>query len=80
MVTVREGGVGKGVSFQAGEGVGTVTLPGLALAVGEPAINPKPREMILEVVSELADQYDHSGDLIIEVSVPDGEGLAEKTW
>ena len=80
VVTVREGGAGKGVSFHAGEGVGTVTLPGLALAVGEPAINPKPREMILEVVSELADQYDHSGDLIIEVSVPDGEGLAEKTW
>ena len=80
VVTVREGVAGKGVSFQAGEGVGTVTLPGLALAVGEPAINPKPRKMIMEVVSELADQYDHSGDLIIEISVPDGAGLAEKTW
>src|SRR5580693_6794208 len=31
---------GSGIVFHAGEGVGTVTRPGLALAVGEPAINP----------------------------------------
>jgi cobalt-precorrin-5B (C1)-methyltransferase len=80
VVTVREGAMGNGVSFQAGEGVGTVTLPGLPLAVGEPAINPKPREMIKEAVSLLAAQHGHSGNIVVEVSVPDGVGLAEKTW
>lgn len=80
VVTVREGGMGNGVSFQAGKGVGTVTLPGLPLAVGEPAINPKPREMIKEAVSLLAAQHGHSGNIVVEVSVPDGVDLAEKTW
>ena len=80
VVTVREGAMGNGVSFQAGEGVGTVTLPGLPLAVGEPAINPRPREMIKEAVSLLAAQHGHSGNIVVEVSVPDGVGLAEKTW
>ena len=35
-----------GIHFKAGRGVGTVTRPGLVLAVGEPAINPVPRQMI----------------------------------
>ena len=37
-----------GTRFVAGTGVGTVTRPGLVLAVGEPAINPVPRRMITE--------------------------------
>ncbi len=37
---------GAGVEFAAGEGVGTVTKPGLALPPGEAAINPVPRRMI----------------------------------
>src|SRR5690242_21743982 len=37
---------GSGIVFRAGDGVGTVTRPGLPLAVGEPAINPAPRAMI----------------------------------
>src|ERR1700732_3440089 len=44
-----------GVHFRAGEGVGTVTRPGLALAVGEPAINPAPRAMIRETLADLAE-------------------------
>ncbi|PXZ74199.1 cobalt-precorrin-5B (C(1))-methyltransferase, partial [Pseudomonas aeruginosa] len=39
-------GAEPGVRFHAGPGVGTVTRPGLILAVGEPAINPVPRQMI----------------------------------
>ena len=35
-----------GIRFIAGNGVGTVTRPGLVLGVGEPAINPVPRKMI----------------------------------
>ena len=43
---------GSGVRFRAGEGVGTVTRPGLPLGVGEPAINPAPRAMIREALAE----------------------------
>lgn len=43
---VRRGPAGSGTTYEAGPGVGTVTLPGLPLAVGEPAINPMPRAMI----------------------------------
>src|SRR5512147_3086110 len=44
IVTVVDGQPGEGVFFRAGEGVGTITLPGLPLPPGEPAINPGPRE------------------------------------
>jgi cobalt-precorrin-5B (C1)-methyltransferase len=73
IVTVRRGG--KGVSFKAGEGVGVVTKPGLPIAVGEPAINPVPRQMMNAVIAELG-----GGDVEIEISIPDGAAIAEKTW
>lgn len=57
-----------------GEGVGTVTRPGLGLEVGGPAINPVPRRMILESLAEVTDK-----PLRIEVSVPGGEQMARKT-
>lgn len=57
-----------------GEGVGTVTRPGLGLDVGGPAINPVPRRMILGSVAEVTDM-----PLRIEVSVPGGEQMARKT-
>src|SRR3954462_7149392 len=49
--TVTYGGPG-GITFAAGPGVGTVTKPGLPLAVGEPAINPVPRRMIAEHIEQ----------------------------
>lgn len=68
---------GKGPAvFIAGEGVGTVTLPGLKLPPGEPAINPVPRRMIERAVREVvADRR-----VSIEVSIPGGALLAEKTF
>ena len=80
VVTLRRGPAGSGVSFEAGPGVGRVTKPGLPLPVGEPAINPKPREMMRAAVAELAREHDDAGDLVIEISIPGGEALAEKTW
>jgi cobalt-precorrin-5B (C1)-methyltransferase len=77
---VRRAAAGAGVVFKAGEGVGTVTRPGLALAVGEPAINPVPREMMRRTVAEVAAERKDAGDLEIEISVPGGEALAAKTW
>ena len=49
-----------GVAFFAGPGVGTVTKPGLTLAVGEPAINPVPGEMITGQLQTLAAEEDYS--------------------
>jgi cobalt-precorrin-5B (C1)-methyltransferase len=69
-----------GVHFRAGEGVGTVTRPGLALAVGEPAINPAPRAMIRETLADLAEANGApSPDLVVTIAIPGGERLAEKT-
>ncbi|MEM1201250.1 MAG: cobalt-precorrin-5B (C(1))-methyltransferase, partial [Pseudomonadota bacterium] len=78
--TVRRGAPGSGVRFFAGEGVGTVTLPGLPIAPGEPAINPVPRAMMVEAIETLAETHGEPGDVEIEISVPEGAELALKTW
>lgn len=63
------------IEFVAGEGVGQATKPGLAVAVGEPAVNPVPRQMITTALQEvIADEH-----LQVELSVVNGEQLAEKT-
>ena len=64
-----------GIKFLRGEGVGVVTLPGLGLAVGGPAINRVPRQMICDALSELFD-----GGLEVEISIPGGRELALKTF
>jgi cobalt-precorrin-5B (C1)-methyltransferase len=77
---VAWGAPGSGVSFAAGEGVGTVTRPGLQLAVGEPAINPAPRAMIRETLADFAEANGAPPpDVIVTVAIPGGELLAEKT-
>jgi cobalt-precorrin-5B (C1)-methyltransferase len=78
VATVRAS-LGAGVSFKAGEGVGTVTRPGLPLPVGEPAINPAPRAMIRANLEEVAMRLGASADAIVEISVPGGERIAERT-
>lgn len=79
-VRVRVSAHAGGVIFKAGEGVGIVTKPGLPVAVGEPAINPKPREMMAGVVAELATLYGRSADVEISISIVNGAALALKTW
>ena len=69
-----------GIVFAAGDGVGTVTKAGLPIGVGEPAINPVPRQMMTAVVQEMAAEFGKTADVVIEVSVPGGQGLALKTW
>lgn len=71
---------GSGVLFRAGEGVGTVTRPGLPLAVGEPAINPVPREIMRLALGEVAANRGIPADVEITVSVPGGEEIAKHTW
>jgi cobalt-precorrin-5B (C1)-methyltransferase len=64
-----------------GKGVGIVTKPGLAVPVGEPAINPVPRRMIREAVAEALaqDGSELKKRFIITISIPEGEVLALKT-
>jgi cobalt-precorrin-5B (C1)-methyltransferase len=66
----------EGLVFRAGEGVGTVTRPGLPLAIGEPAINPGPRGMIKTALSEISGA---PADLAVTISIPGGEKIAERT-
>lgn len=76
---VTPGSPGSGVCFAAGDGVGMVTLPGLPIPPGEPAINPKPREMITEALHEVAGDFGVAPDVLVTVSIPGGAALAEKT-
>jgi cobalt-precorrin-5B (C1)-methyltransferase len=64
------------VTVKSGTGVGTVTKAGLAVSVGEPAINPMPKKMIIEAVKEALPQGKGAEVLI---DIPEGEEVAKKT-
>lgn len=68
------------IVIDGGIGVGRVTKPGLSQKIGEAAINPVPRAMILQAVEEIADQYHYEGGLKVTISVPEGEKIARKTF
>lgn len=74
VVEVELGGPA-GVRIEGGQGVGTVTKPGLGLEIGGPAINPVPRKMILDNALPLLG----GGGARVRVSVPRGAELAPKT-
>ncbi|MBI2191561.1 MAG: cobalamin biosynthesis protein CbiD [Planctomycetes bacterium] len=63
------------ITFAAGEGVGTVTKPGLSVPPGQPAINPAPRQMIHDAIREVTDR-----GVQVTISIPGGRELAEKTF
>ena len=65
---------GNEIIFRAGLGVGRITKAGLQLPVGEPAINPAPRQLIKNVAEEFK-----IGGLEVEISIPAGVELAKKT-
>ena len=62
-------------TFHAGNGVGTVTKPGLQVPPGEPAINPVPRRMILQTIRDVTDR-----PVRVTVSIPGGGEVARKTF
>ncbi|SLN13736.1 cobalt-precorrin-5B (C(1))-methyltransferase [Roseisalinus antarcticus] len=80
LIVARVAASSGGVTFRAGDGVGHVTRAGLPIPPGEPAINPVPRQMMEEVVADLASEHGRMPDVEITVSVPGGAALAEKTW
>lgn len=69
----------RGIAIEGGEGVGTITKPGLELPVGSAAINPVPRQMIREAVTEaLGDALTERGVRVV-ITVPAGEAYARRT-
>lgn len=68
------------VVIDGGFGVGRVTKPGLDQPVGNAAINHVPREMIEREVLQVCQVLDYCGSLSVEISVPEGEHLAERTF
>ena len=69
-----------GVAIEGGIGVGRVTKPGLACAVGGPAINPTPRRMITSEVSSVMAANNYTGGIKITISIPEGVEIAKKTF
>lgn len=84
--TVRLNSGHKGIRFLQGKGVGKVTLPGLGIEIGEPAINKTPRQMIKREIFKVMRHYSDKlprglkTGVDVTISVPDGEELAGKTF
>ena len=74
IVSVR-GIEGNDIEITAGEGVGTVTKPGLSVMPGEPAVNPVPRRMIRDAVRDVTDR-----GVCVTISIPGGREIAAKTF
>lgn len=68
-----------GIRYRAGRGIGTVTKPGLELAVGEPAINPMPRRMIRQALEEVLGKDWERVGATVAITIPNGEDLAKET-
>ena len=70
------------IQIHGGQGVGTVTLPGLGLEVGGPAINTTPRQMITENLLHILDRHPPvpTAPIHVPISVPGGEEVAARTF
>lgn len=64
------------VIITGGEGVGKITKPGLQIPVGDYAINPVPRSMI---VKNLEGKIPEGKAAKVTISIPEGEKIAKKT-
>ena len=78
---VTRNGTGR-IVFLAGEGVGVVTQPGLRIAVGEPAINPVPRQMMVDAVHEILGEGDAEVEagFDLQIGCENGEEIARRTF
>jgi cobalt-precorrin-5B (C1)-methyltransferase len=78
---VRRNGLGS-IVFQRGDGVGLVTQPGLQVAIGEPAINPIPRRMMITAVHEVLSESDQeiSAGFDLQIGCEGGERIAQRTF
>ena len=69
-----------GLEIDGGTGVGRVTRKGLDQPPGNAAINKVPRSMIAEVVKDVSDSFGYPGGLEVEISIPEGEDIATRTF
>lgn len=76
---LRADGSQPAIAIAAGEGVGTVTKPGLGLSIGAPAVNPGPRKMLAIVLGEMSAEAGRALAADVEIFVPRGEALASRT-
>jgi cobalt-precorrin-5B (C1)-methyltransferase len=67
------------IDITGGQGIGIVTKPGLEIAPGEPAINPGPRKMIHQAITDSFLRFNQTGAVHVEIFIPNGEVLALKT-
>ena len=67
------------IEIDGGDGVGTVTKPGLGLEIGAAAINPVPKKMIRDNIREIGEKVLEKNGVSVIVSVPKGRELAPKT-
>ena len=68
-----------GITLEGGVGVGVITKPGLPLDIGEPAINPVPRRLIVRALNSFSADILAKRGIRVELRVPDGEKLAQET-
>ncbi len=70
------------IVFQRGEGVGIVTQPGLPASIGEPAINPVPRQMMINAVQEVLAESDQGieAGFDLQIGCRNGEQIAQRTF
>jgi len=67
------------IEILGGRGVGVVTKPGLPVPIGEPAINPYPRQQIKKAVLEALNTHHIKAKITVIIEVKDGEKIAKKT-
>jgi len=67
------------IEIDGGEGVGRVTKPGIGLDIGQAAINPTPRKMIIENLTEVGKEILEKNGIKVIISVPKGKELGPKT-
>ena len=79
IVRLRRNTTGK-VVFLRGKGVGLVTQPGLRLAIGEPAINAVPRQMMRQALEEVLESDSPDLGFDVEVGCENGEAIALRTF
>jgi cobalt-precorrin-5B (C1)-methyltransferase len=82
--TVGAGAGLPSIAVLGGEGVGVVTRPGLSVAVGEPAISPTPRKMVVQAVTEAVRIGQAAAGVApaaidVTICVREGERIARKT-